>query len=534
MSKIKIWVILCTMTLCVFGCKKTVRPDPVTSGEIEAHIRFLSDDLLEGRGMGSRSLALAALYHESCFRSLGLDPAFGESYRQPLTLIGTNPDKNTMLEIFADSRTVSLDYLNDFVVTSERRDNPEGVEGELVYGGYLIQAPERNWDDLKDVDVRGKVLLIEVNEPGNMPGGIFDGEDMTYYGRWTYKLEKASELGAAGALIIHNSPGAGYGWAAVRNTWALESFFLPEKDNRLFFQGWISEGAAARIFTEAGRNRDVLKAGAEKDSFRPVSLGLSARIRQKPVFRSVDTENVAAILRGEHPDHSGRTVCITAHYDHFGRDETLEGDQIYNGALDNCSASASMLALAGFYSRRRQDLKVDLLFAAVTAEEEGLLGSDFLARHLPVSPSNVLACLNFEMTGVWGETEDVYAIGARHSDLDDFCRRAAEDLDLIYTAERDGELGYFYRSDQISFVRRGIPAVWLHEGIVSKERDPEYIRRKHQEYRQSRYHKVEDEMDENWDLKGAVQIVRWADRIIALLGESDELPQFKSKSAFQR
>jgi len=534
MSRVKIWLILFSLPFCVLGCKKTTQPDPVTPGEIEAHIRFLSDDLLEGRGMGSRGLALAALYQESIFRGLGLEPAFGESYRQPLTLIGTNPDQNTNLEIFSGDRTLSLGYLNDFVVTSERRDNPEGVEGELIYGGYLIQAPERTWDDIKDVDLRGKVLLIEVNEPGNIPGGIFDGEDMTYYGRWTYKLEKASELGAAGALIIHNTSGAGYGWGAIRNTWALESFYLPEKDNRLFFQGWISEGAAERIFTEAGQNRDALKAGAEKNSFRPISLGLSARVRQKPVFRTLDTENVAAFLRGEHPDHTGRTICITAHYDHFGRDESLDGDQIYNGAVDNCAASASMLTLARLYSQKRKNLKVNLMFAGVTAEEEGLLGSDFLARHLPVSPSSVLASLNFEMTGVWGETEDVYAIGASHSDLDEFCRRAAEDLGLIYIEERDGELGYFFRSDQISFVRGGIPAVWLHEGITSIGGDPEYIRRKHREYRQSRYHKVEDEMEEDWDLKGTVQIVRWADRIIALLAEADELPQFKSHSAFKR
>jgi Zn-dependent M28 family amino/carboxypeptidase len=534
MSRTKTLVMIAILLLLVSGCRRQEEQGLVTAGEIEAHIRFLSDDLVEGRGMGSRGLALAALYQESCFRGCGLEPAFEGGYRQPLTLIGTDPDKGAALEVFSEGRPTSLAYLDDFVVTSERRDNPEGVEGELIYGGYLIQAPERDWDDLKGMDIRGKVLLIEVNEPGNRPGGLFDGEDMTYYGRWVYKLEKASELGAAGALIIHNTKGAGYGWEAIRNTWSLERFFLPEKDNRLFFQGWISEDGAERICAEAGLDRGALKAEAEKNSFSPVPLDLTARVRQKPRFRSVDTENVGGLLRGEHPGHTGRTVLITAHYDHFGRDETLVGDQIYNGAVDNCAASASMLSLARFYSQRRKDLKVDLLFSAVTAEEEGLLGSDYLARHLPVPPEDVLACLNFEMTGVWGETEDVYAIGAGHSDLDDYCRGGAENLGLKYIEERDGELGYFFRSDQFSFVRRGIPAVWLHEGITSRGADPQYIQRKHREYVQTRYHKVADEMEGDWDLRGTVQIVRWAAEIIGLLAEAEELPRFKSHSPFKR
>ena len=533
-DKNKIRILAAALPLLLLGCNKGDTRSPVSIEEVEAHIRFLSDDLLEGRAIGSEGLALAALYQESWFRSHGLEPAFGESYRQPLTLIGAQPDRDASLEVFSSTGSLQLRYLEDFVINSERRDNPEGVEGELVYCGYLIQAPERDWDDLKGADLKGKVLLVEVNEPGNEPEGIFDGTDMTYYGRWVYKFEKASELGAAGILLIHNTKGAAYGWSTVRTSWSLESFFLPEKDNRLFFQGWINGEAAARIFESAGYDRASLFESAGKEDFRPVTLGMSARVRQKTAFRSVESENVAAVLRGKHPGHTGRTIILSAHYDHFGRNEALEGDQIYNGAVDNCAASASMLALASLYSRKPEDLKVDLLFVAVTAEEEGMLGSDYFVRHLPVAPDSVLGNLNFEMTGVWGETEDVYAIGARHSDLDGFCRQAAEALGLNYIPERDAKLGYFFRSDQLSFVKGGIPGVWLHEGITSRGEDPDYIKGKHKRYRESRYHKVADEMEEDWDLSGTVQIVLWADKIIQLLAAAEDLPQFAPTSSFKR
>jgi Zn-dependent M28 family amino/carboxypeptidase len=281
-------------------------------------------------------------------------------------------------------------------------------------------------------------------------------------------------------------------------------------------------------------SRKTIAVHAEKEDFRPVSLGKSIRVRQKSSFRTVETENVIAILRGTHKKHKNRYVILSAHYDHLGKDPALDGDQIYNGAVDNCSASASVLALARYYSRMAEELKVDLVFAAVTAEEEGLLGSDYFARHLPFDKSQVLANLNFEMTGVWGETKDVYGIGAKHSDLDDFCGEAAKELGLEYIPERDGNLGYFFRSDQLSFARAGIPAVWLHEGITSRGDDPDAIKRKHTEYRKLKYHKVADEIESDWDLNGTLQIIRWAREIISLLSEAKDFPKFKSTSSFHR
>jgi Zn-dependent M28 family amino/carboxypeptidase len=516
---------------CQGSSKKVV---PVTVDEIAAHIRYLSDDLLEGRAVGSNGIELAAGYHEDYFRTMGLEPAFGTSYRQVFPLKGSRPDPLATLEVSGPNVALAPALWDEFVVRTEREDAPAEAAGELVYCGYLVQAPERAWDDIKGMDLAGKVLLVEVNEPGNRPGGVFDGEDMTYYGRWPYKYEKAEELGAAGVLIIHDTKGAAYGWDVLRASWGNESFFLPDRAPRLLFEGWLHGDAARRILAAVKLDLGALRAKAETPDFVPVPLGLEAKVRQRRVYHAVKGVNVAGIIRARHPAAKKRTIVLSAHYDHFGRDESLQGDQIYNGAVDNCAASAAMLASAGFFAQRPDRLKNDLCFVAVTAEEQLILGSDFFARNLPFARDAAVADINFEMTNVWGETEDAFAIGARHSDLDSVCRAAADKLGLRYIPERNGELGFFYRSDQLSFARAGIPGVWLHQGIVAKGPDKGLVQRRFEDYRLTKYHKVTDEIQPDWDLRGALQIVAWAREIVLLLQEREELPQFAPTSSFKR
>ncbi len=515
------------------ACRKSGAGLPVS--EIEAHLRFLSSDLLEGRALGTPGIDIAALYQETCFRMFGLKPFFGTSYTQAFDLKGSQVDRNAVLEVFgAPSVNLTYPYPENMVVRSLREDCPEGVEGEFVYCGYLIQAPERSWDDIKGADLKGKVILCEINEPGNYPGGIFDGEEMNYYGRWTYKLEKAAELGATGALIIHNTKGAAYGWDVVQSSWSHESFFLADEPQRLFFEGWVSGPAGDAILKAAGQSRQALLGLAETSGFRPVPLGVKARMRQRVAFRTVKGTNVAGIVGPKKQRPDTKTIFLTAHYDHFGRDPQLVGDQVYNGALDNCSALSLLLTLARYYGERAGRLRVNLVFAGITAEEQSILGSAYFVRHLSVPRENILADINLEMTNVWGETKDVYAIGAKHSDLDDYCRRAAEKLGLAYIPEREGNLGYAFRSDQVSFLRVGIPAVWLHEGITSKGKDPNWIKVKTDDYKRTKYHKVTDEIQPDWDYRGTVQIGRWAQEIIRLLEDSKTVPQFKPTSAFRR
>jgi Zn-dependent M28 family amino/carboxypeptidase len=508
--------------------------EPVTTDEIAAHIRYLSSDQLEGRAVGTPGIELAASYHEDYFRTMGLEPAFPGSYRQTFPLKGSRPDPHASLEIAGPGVSLAPALWDEFVIRTEREDGPPEATGELVYVGHLVQAPERQWDDLKGMDLADKVLLVEINEPGNRPGGVFDGEDMTYYGRWPYKYEKATELGAAGVLIIHDTKGAAYGWDVLRASWANESFFDPDRNPRLLFEGWIGGETADRVLAAAKLDRRALREKAETPEFTPVPLGLKATVRQHRVYRTVDGVNVAGIVRAKHPAARKRMIVFSAHYDHFGRDETLEGDQIYNGAVDNCSASAALLATAGYYAQRPEKLKDDLCFVAVTAEEQLVLGSAYFARHLPFDKSLAIADINYEMTNVWGETEDVFAIGARHSDLDAVCREAAGKMGLRYIPERNGELGFFYRSDQISFAREGIPGVWLSQGVVAKGPDKGLVQRKFEDYRKTKYHKVTDEMEPDWDLRATLQIVDWAKGIVALLQEREDLPQFVPTSSFKR
>ncbi|HOM93550.1 MAG TPA: M28 family peptidase [Candidatus Saccharicenans sp.] len=533
-------ILLLIISVLFSGCQPGGRISEVTAEEILNHIKLLSDDTYEGRGLGTPGIELAARYHEDYFKQFGLKPFFGSSYRQNFTLIGLEPDLKAAIELVTPvKKGQQLELpppvlLEDFVIKSEREDCPPEVEAELVYAGYLIQAPEQNWDDIKGMDLKGKALLVEINEPGNYPGGIFDGEDLTYYGRWTYKFEKATELGAAGVLIIHNDKGATYGWSVVRNSWAKESFFLPEKVRNLYFQGWVTEALGTRMVEAAGLDLKELRARAETADFKPQPLGLKIKVRQQPAFRQVEACNVVGWLPSSEPQAGNKYIIFSAHYDHLGRDPNLQGDQIYNGAIDNCSASACLLALAGYYSQFKGRLPANLVFAGVTAEEQGLLGSDYFASHLPVPNSSVLANINFETTNVWGETEDLYAIGAKYSDLDDICRQAAENLSYRYIPERGGNYGFFYRSDQLSFARHGIPAVWLHEGVVSRGGDKDLIVRKSEEYQKKYYHQVTDEVQPDWNLSGAVQIIRWAREVVELLGKNPSLPAFKANSPFQR
>ena len=528
--------LLCVALLAgLWSCQgSSDRMEPITVKEIESHIRYLSSDLLEGRAVGTKGIEMAARYQEDFFKTMGLEPAFGTSYRQTFPLKGSKSDPAATLEFVAPAVAVKPIPGDEFVIRTEREDTPAEAAGDLVYCGYLVQAPERNWDDIKGMDLTGKVLLVEVNEPGNRPGGVFDGEDMTYYGRWPYKFEKAEELGAAGVLIIHDTKGAAYGWDVLRASWGNESFFLPDRNPRLLFEGWVNGETADKLLSAVKLDRKALREKAETPDFAPVPLGLRATVRQHRVFRTVDGVNVAGIIRAKHPAALKRTIVLSAHYDHFGKDETLQGDQIYNGAVDNCSASASLLALAGYYAQRPEKLKCDLCFVGVTAEEQLLLGSDYFARHLPFPAGTVVADINLEMTNVWGETEDAFAIGARHSELDGVCRQAAETRGLRYIPERNGELGFFFRSDQLSFARAGIPGVWLHQGIVSKGPDKGFVQRKFEDYKRTKYHKVADEIQPDWDLRGTVQIIGWAQEIIFLLQEREALPEFLPTSSFKR
>lgn len=498
--------------------------------ELEAHIRFLADPRTEGRGLGSEGLELAALYLESQFREAGLKPAFAGSYRQPFELLGSTPDAQAKLEI---PGTKDLLYGEDFVVFSNHQDMDGALSGELVYGGYLIQAPERDWDDIEGVDLKDKILLVEVNEPGNVEGGIFEGPQMTYYGRWTYKYEQAARLGAKGVLLVHNATRATYGWGVVKNSWLLEGFTIPAESMGSPFEGWVTEEVAHQVVAAAGLDYPSLLSKAESKEFRPVPLGVQVQVKFQPTFRTVQTANVGALLHasGASPEQAP-TVVVTAHYDHIGQSK---GGEVYGGVVDNTSATATLLALARHFSQGK-GLPVNLLFVAVSAEEQGLWGSRYLAANPPLPVENIWANINLEMTNIWGPTEDVYAIGADQSDLDGVARQAAESLGLRYIEERDKENGFFFRSDQFSFARIGVPGLWPHEGPTSRKAGVD-VQARRRNYRAKHYHQTSDSLEvqsQDWDLEGTLQIAEWAAEMIEVLATHKVAPQFLEGSAFTR
>lgn len=517
--------------LLLFALHSPVRADTVSTDELEAHIRFLADPLTEGRGLGTQGLEVAALYIESQFRAVGLQPAFGGSYRQPFEMLGITPDPATKLSL---PGTSNLTYAEDFVAFTTRQDAPQLVEGELVYAGYLIEAPEREWDDIKGVDLKDKILLVEVNEPGyDQKDGLFEGPRMTYYGRWTYKLEQAAKLGARGVLLIHNLERATYGWGVVKNSWITEGFTVSSEYQGSFVEGWITEDVAGKVLASAGQSHSALLARAGSKEFRPVALGKNAQVTFRPRFRTVTTSNVGGLLpaAGPHRDKAP-TVVLTAHYDHLGRSE--EGD-IFPGLVDNASAVSTLLALARYFSDQ-EALPVNLLFVAVSAEEQGLWGSRYLAANLPVDKERLWANINLEMTNIWGPTQDVYAIGADQSDLDAVAAEAARQVGLSYIAELDRENGFFYRSDQFSFARIGVPGVWLHEGPTSL--DPaDRVAARRKDYRARHYHQPSDSVEEqsrDWNLEGTRQIADWAIAMVRVLARAEKRPEFTEKSGFKR
>jgi len=479
-------------------------PRPLSRQEIRAHLRFLADDLLEGRGVGTRGDLLTQAYLETSLAASGLAPAFPDGFRQPVRLRRVQPDPELELEFAGGADAVSrLGVGEQLLALMPLPDRQGELRGELLFAGYGISAPQWGWDDFKDVDVAGKILMVLVNEPGRDRPDLFEGRALTWHGRWVAKLEEAARRGALGVLLIHTTEDAGYSWDVVRNSWSGAAFFDAEAPAPSPLRGWIRNDAARGVLASAGLDLGALRAAAESPDFRPVATGLTVTARGHCPIDTVVTANVAGVVpgRGEAPR---RTVVVSAHHDHFGISTPEHGDAIYNGALDNGSALALLLSLARAVADRPDPLAADVLFLAPAAEEEGMLGSAAFVRRSPVPRERILADLNLEMTWVWGPTRDLIAIGGDRSELGAVIAEVAHRHGLVMAPEQAPEQGFFFRSDQLSFARAGIPAVWIDCGeTLADGRDARDLRRR---YRESAYHHPSDEVEPGWDLGGTVQL----------------------------
>ena len=494
--------------------------ESITADDLLGHIKVLSSDEFEGRGPGTAGEDKTVAYLTGQFQKLGLKPGNPDgSYVQKVPLVGFQATKVEGAFRVGD-KTIGLKFPDEWVAVSRRLSKAVTVENsEMVFVGYGVVAPEYGWDDYKGVDVRGKTLVMLVNDPavpdpkdpGKLDPAVFKGRAMTYYGRWTYKFEQATEKGAAAALLIHETGPAGYPYEVVRGSWSRENFEIPPTGDtppRVMVEGWITLDKAKELFQASGQNFDALKAAAVRRDFRPVALGAKARFAIENTLRDVQSRNVLARLEGSDPTLKNECVVYTAHWDHLGRDPALKGDQIYNGAADNASGVAAVLELAQAFTLVKPPPKRSVLFLTVTAEEKGLLGAKYYASH-PLYPlERTLADINMDVLNLWGRTSDIVSVGMGNSTLDNLITDAAKKQGRTVTPDAEPEKGFFYRSDHFEFAKQGVPALDPKGGTRYVGKPDDYGRKTRDEYTKNDYHKPTDEVKPGWDLSGAVEDLR--------------------------
>ncbi len=506
------------------------------SGErIRANVRFLASDQFEGRGVGTRGDRLTTEYLATQFALIGAKPA-GENgtYFQRVPLVGVETGLRVELTASAQGQTASFRWLDDFVGASQRQKALDELDAEAVFVGHGIIASEFRWDDFKGVDVRGKVVVLFTNEPSSTDPAFFGGRALTYYGRWTYKFEQALRKGAAGAIIIHTTPTAGYGWQVVRNSWSGEEPYvrLVDGEPALSFAGWVTREAGERLLALAGKSVDQLLKLAESPAFRPVSLGIRVRGRFPTRIRELDTRNVAAMIPGGDPVLKSEYVVFSAHWDHLGMGAPENGDSIYNGAVDNATGCAMLLEMARAWADLERKPKRSALFLAVTAEEGGLRGSQYYATHPIVAPGKTAAAFNFDAFYPWGRTSDVVVRGAERTTLWPVVQDAARRMNLQIAPDPRPEQGSYYRSDHFSFAKAGIPAFSVNMGNHFLGRPDDYGEKLFEEFNAKHYHQPSDEFGEDWDYSGMVHMARFGFLLGTSTANLDKLPTWQPGDEF--
>jgi Zn-dependent M28 family amino/carboxypeptidase len=482
--------------------------------------RTLSSDAFQGRKPGTEGETRTVAYLEEQFKALGLQPGNTDgTYLQDVRLVGLTPSEKSPLTVAGGGKKATFAWRDDVVAWTKHVADQASLENsELVFVGYGVTAPEFDWNDFKDLDVKGKTLVVLVNDPqvpaasdpSKLDDAIFGGRAMTYYGRWTYKYEEAARRGAAGVLIVHETGPAGYPFTVVQGNLGerLDLVTADKNMSRANVEGWLSLDAARKLMTLAGHDLDALKKQALTRDFTPVPLGLSASMAISNEIRTMGSKNVLAKLEGSDPALKDEYVVYTAHWDHFGVGEPVDGDTIYNGALDNASGTAMVLEIARAFTQVTPKPKRSVLFLMVTAEEQGLLGSAYYAEY-PVYPlAKTVAVINIDGINQWGRTKDLTVIGLGASQLDDYIREAATEQGRTLRPDPESEKGYYYRSDHFNFAKKGVPALYTDTGIEFEGKDASYGTQKRDEYTSRDYHSPSDEVKGDWDLTGAVDDAR--------------------------
>jgi Zn-dependent M28 family amino/carboxypeptidase len=557
MSSHRLALALAVVLIAALSCSReqTARPtsgvldlntavQSITTENLARHIERLSSDEFEGRAPGTEGEKLTVRYLTEQFKARGLQPGNPDgSYIQNVPLVGLTA--NASARIVSGATTLDLRFPDDYVAVT-RRVVPQVTvaESDVVFVGYGVVAPEYGWDDYKGTDVRGKTIVMLVNDPAvpsaadssTLDEHMFKGRAMTYYGRWTYKYEIAAQKGAAAAIIVHETGPAGYPYEVVSATWGREIFEIQSPDrnmDRMPVEAWIHLDRAKELFKAAGSDFDRLKQAAVRKDFKPVSLPAKATFTVTNTIREIESQNVVAKIEGSDPQLRDEYVVYMAHWDHLGRDASLKGDQIFNGALDNASGTAGLLEIAGAYRNLNRAPRRSMLFLAVTAEEFGLLGAKYYAA-TPLYPlERTLASINMDGVNQWGRTKDIVVVGLGNSTLDDVLSQVATTKGRTVTPDAEPEKGFFYRSDHFEFAKQGVPSLFTDSGIAYIGKPESYGRQKRDEYTARDYHKVSDEMKPDWDLTGAVEDLQLLAEVGYRVAQGDRYPEWKPGTEFR-
>lgn len=513
--------------------------------KILEHIKVLASDEFEGRAPGTKGEDLSVKYIQDQFKQLNLKPGNPDgTYVQKVPLVGITAAPVEPLTVTKGTQKQSLKWADEVVAWTKHVADGASVENsDVIFAGYGVEAPEFNWNDFKDVDVKGKTILVLVNDPAvpdpsdptKLDPKTFKGDAMTYYGRWTYKFEEGARKGAAAIFVIHETGPAGYPFKVVQGN-LNEKFDLvtPDKNmGRADIEGWITLDAAKKILKLGGQDFDTLKKQARTREFKPVPLGLKASIAIKNTLRTIDSQNVVAKLEGSDARMKDEYVVYSAHWDHLGVGKPVNGDKIYNGALDNASGVATVLEIARAFTQVQPQPKRSILFLMVTAEEQGLLGSQYYAT-MPLYPLNkTVANINIDGVNQWGRTRDLTVVGMGASDLDDYLKAAADEQGRVLRPDQEPEKGFYYRSDHFNFAKQGVPALDPDSGVDFIGKDAAYGKAKRDEYTDKDYHAPSDQIKPDWDLSGAVEDAELLFAVGDRVANAPMFPEWKPGNEFR-
>ena len=506
----------------------------INSEQLAEHIKVLASDEFGGRAPSSKGEELTLAYLTDQFKALGFEPGNGDSFLQEVPLVSLEADSDMVLTIGGKD----YQYKKDMVMGSSRISAKQSIkDSELVFVGYGVNAPEYNWNDYEGLDVKGKTVVMLVNDPGfaTKNPDLFTGDAMTYYGRWTYKYEEASRQGAAGAIIIHETAPASYPWSVVENSWSGEQFGFQKENNnmdRVAVEGWVTTDVAKELFSKAGLDFDTMKANAAKGAYHVDMGDLTASVEVNNTIKKSISYNFIATLPGsEKPDEH---IIYSAHWDHLGTDKTRKGDQIYNGAHDNATGTAGLIEVAEAFASLPEHPSRSMTFLAVTAEEQGLLGSKYYAANPVIPASQTVANINMDSLNLLGKVKDISVVGIGKSEMDSLLETAAKAQGRTVSGDPKPSSGGYYRSDHFAFANMGVPAMYAGGGSEALDEETANYRKRMSLVLRGCYHQPCDRYRDEWDLSGAVQDLQLFYQVGFDISERKEWPKWNATSEFQR